>query len=70
MAQKRLRVTVDIYYDDDECSINESYGDDIVDWISDDLDTYYPDGSFDVCLFNTDIYDNEDSDENNSVQTK
>lgn len=55
MAKQKLRLTIEITFDDDEVSINESYCDDVQDFIQNDLSDYYDEEYFDVSVVGSDL---------------
>lgn len=57
MAKQTLRLTIEITFNDEEVSINESYCDDVQDLIQNDLEDYYSDEDFDVSIINSDLFE-------------
>lgn len=55
MAKQTLRLTIEITFNDEEVSINESYCDDVQDLIQNDLSDYYDEEDFDVSIINSDL---------------
>lgn len=57
MAKQTLRLTIEITFNDEEVSIDESYCDDVQDLIQNDLEDYYSDEDFDVSIINSDLFE-------------
>lgn len=57
MAKQTLRLTIEITFDDEEVSIDESYCDDVQDLIQNNLSDYYDEEDFDVSIINSDLFE-------------
>lgn len=57
MAKQTLRLTIEITFNDEEVSIDESYCDDVQDLIQNDLSDYYDEEDFDVSIINSDLFE-------------
>ena len=57
MAKQTLRLTIEITFNDEEVSIDESYCDDVQDLIQNNLSDYYDEEDFDVSIINSDLFE-------------
>lgn len=57
MAKQTLRLTIEINFNDDEVSIDESYCEDVQSLIENDLSDYYDEEDFDVSIIDSDLFE-------------